>query len=99
MHTFLFPGTAYFEDFKKQNFDFEWEDTPEKYKKQPCVLDIYGNYLFPITPLPKEMPGWKCHLLYIKATFPGHPISSIKRLFSLIILFVKKIHISKMQIL
>ena len=90
MCTFLYPGTEYFKDFKEQNPDFTWENTPEKFKNQPCVLDIYGNYLFPIVHLPKEMPGWKCHLLYIKATFKGHPINSTKRFFSLFILLVRK---------
>jgi radical SAM superfamily enzyme YgiQ (UPF0313 family) len=90
MSTFLFPGTDYFEDFRKHNNDFNWEGTPEKYKRQPCVLDIYGNYLFPIATLPKEISNWKCHLLYVKATFPSHPIYSIRRLISLIILAFRK---------
>lgn len=87
MSTFLYPGTDYFENFKKENIDFKWENTSEKYKKRPCIMDIYGNYLFPITTFPSEIFKWKCHLLYISYTFSGHPFNSLKRLFSLICIF------------
>jgi len=90
MSTFLFPGTEYFEDFKRKNPDFTWENTMEKFKYKPCVLDIYGNYLFPINSLPNQISGWKCHLLYMKATFKNHPLNTIKRLLSLARLFCNK---------
>lgn len=91
MSTFLFPGTVYFEDFKRRNPDFTWEATPERYRKLPCVLDTQGNYLFPIVSLPKGMPRWECHLLYIQATFSSYPLASLRRLFYLIGLFIRRL--------
>jgi len=91
MSTFLFPGTEYFEDFKKENSDFTWEGTRRKYKNTACIKDRYGNYLFPTVGLPKNMPNWKCHLLYIKSTFLNHPVNTSKRLFSLLGIFLWRI--------
>jgi len=95
MSTFLFPGTDYFEDFKEKNPDFRWQNTPEKYKGNGSFLDIRGNVLFPVTGLPKDMPNWKCHLLYVKSTLASHPLSSTKRMLGLGGLAIKKVFYAK----
>lgn len=88
--TFLFPGTEYFEEFKKKNPDFSWEGTPRKFRDGNCIIDRCDNYILPKVSLPRGMSAWKCQLLFIKSTFRAHPINTAKYFCLMAFLLLKK---------
>jgi radical SAM superfamily enzyme YgiQ (UPF0313 family) len=55
--TYLYPGTPYFEEYRRENPDFLWERVPRRFYAMPHAEDSRGNYLYPCAEMPDGVPA------------------------------------------